>query len=153
MMDYTIRTASEQDLPGIISLLIDDELGAERETGGDIAASYRKAFERIRADPAHDIIVMSAPGGGLLACLQLSFIPNLTYEGGLRAQVEGVRVSRAMRGRGLGRELILYAIEKASENGAVMVQLTTDKRRPEALNFYQSLGFSSSHEGLKLLLK
>jgi hypothetical protein len=30
------------------------------------------------------------------------------------------------------------------------VQLTSDKRRREAIRFYESLGFVASHEGMKL---
>jgi hypothetical protein len=33
-----------------------------------------------------------------------------------------------------------------------MVQLTSDKRRTDAIRFYRSLGFEPSHEGLKLSL-
>lgn len=33
-----------------------------------------------------------------------------------------------------------------------MVQLTTDRSRPEAKRFYESLGFKASHEGMKLHL-
>ncbi len=34
-----------------------------------------------------------------------------------------------------------------------MVQLTTDKRRPDALRFYETVGFVATHEGLKLPLR
>lgn len=34
-----------------------------------------------------------------------------------------------------------------------MLQLTSDKQRPEAIRFYQSLGFIASHEGFKLSLQ
>jgi hypothetical protein len=33
-----------------------------------------------------------------------------------------------------------------------LVQLTTDKSRPDALRFYESLGFVASHEGMNLSL-
>ncbi|WP_371743286.1 hypothetical protein [Pseudozobellia sp. WGM2] len=31
--------------------------------------------------------------------------------------------------------------------------MTTDKKRPEALEFYKQLGFMASHEGMKLHFK
>ena len=71
----------------------------------------------------------------------------------LRGQIEGVRVSSGQRGQGLGRAMIERAIEVAREQGCGLVQLTSDKRRPDAVRFYQSLGFTASHEGLKLPLR
>ena len=82
--------------------------------------------------------------------LQLSFIPGLTYQGGWRGLIEGVRVAKAYRGQGIGKVLIQGAVERCVQKGCTLVQLTTDKQRPEALAFYQSLGFMNSHHGLKL---
>ena len=48
--------------------------------------------------------------------------------------------------------MIEWAIETARGQGCGLVQLTSDKRRPDAVRFYQSLGFTASHEGLKLPL-
>jgi ribosomal protein S18 acetylase RimI-like enzyme len=84
------------------------------------------------------------------ACLQLTFIPGLTYSGGTRAQIEGVRVDTELRGAGIGRALIEHAVSISREKPCVLVQLTTDKRRDEAQAFYQTLGFTASHEGMKL---
>ena len=85
--------------------------------------------------------------------LQLTRIPSLTYQGSWRAMVEGVRVREDQRGRGLGRALVLEAIERARASGCGLLQLTTDKARPEALRFYESLGMTASHHGLKLDLR
>lgn len=70
----------------------------------------------------------------------------------LRAQIEAVRVAAPWRGQGLGRAMIEWAIEAARRSGCGLVQLTSDKRRHDAIRFYQSLGFTASHEGLKLSL-
>ncbi len=55
-------------------------------------------------------------------------------------------------GRGLGRAMLGWAIETARQDGCGLVQLTSDKRRADAIRFYESLGFEASHEGLKLPL-
>jgi GNAT superfamily N-acetyltransferase len=86
----------------------------------------------------------------IVGTLQLTFIPYLTYRGGIRAQIEAVRVREDMRGKGLGEQLFRWAIDRARERGVHLVQLTTDKRRPDALRFYEKLGFKASHEGMKL---
>ncbi len=48
--------------------------------------------------------------------------------------------------------MLEWAINKAKEEGCRIVQLTSDKNRPDALEFYKKLGFVASHEGLKLAL-
>ena len=90
--------------------------------------------------------------GRIIGTLQLSFISYLTYRGGIRAQIEAVRVHKEHRGKGLGKQLFEWAIHRAKEKGAHLVKLTTDKKRPEALQFYEQLGFTASHEGMKLHL-
>jgi GNAT superfamily N-acetyltransferase len=82
----------------------------------------------------------------------LSFIPGLSRLGLLRGQIESVRIASANRDRGIGRFMLEWAIDECRRRGCGLVQLTTDKARPEALKFYQSLGFQASHEGLKLAI-
>ena len=51
---------------------------------------------------------------------------------------------------GIGETLLEWAITRAKERKAHVLQLTTDKKRPEALRFYKKLGFIASHEGMKI---
>lgn len=151
----TFREARAADLPVILALLADDPLGKYREMAlpgeAEIPTAYRTAFETIAADPRNRLIVAEVDGT-VAGCLQLTFIPGLTYQGGERAQVEGVRISAAVRGQGLGKAMMAHAIALAKTRGCVLVQLTTDKRRAEAQDFYRQLGFTASHEGMKLRL-
>jgi GNAT superfamily N-acetyltransferase len=142
------RSATRADVPTIVSLLADDVLGAGRE--GDTDA-YWAAFERVAADPRTELIVADI-GGEVAGTLQLTFIPGLSRMGAERAQIEAVRVAASHRGRGLGREMITWAVEQARGRGCALVQLTSDKRRSDAIRFYESLGFEPTHEGLKLPL-
>jgi GNAT superfamily N-acetyltransferase len=84
--------------------------------------------------------------------LQITFIPCLTYQGGWRALIEGVRIASDIRSEGIGRRMFKWAIQRSRERGCRLVQLTTDKARPDALRFYEKLGFVASHEGMKLPL-
>lgn len=59
-------------------------------------------------------------------------------------------MDNAYRGKGIGKDMRNWAIAKAKNDGCHVVQLTTDKKRPDALEFYKQLGFIASHEGLKL---
>ena len=148
-----LRRAEAGDISALVDLLAADQLGATRDgvnTDQDLAA-YQRAFRAIDADPAHLLVVAQA-GPQVVGTLQLSFIPGLARRGALRAQIEAVRVHESYRGRGLGAAMMGWAIEEARRRGCGLVQLTSDKSRPEAHRFYQQLGFVASHEGMKLRL-
>jgi GNAT superfamily N-acetyltransferase len=153
MRDPRFRRARREDVPAIVRLLADDPLGAGRELLGEaeLPEAYWRAFDAIAADP-RQLLVVGELEGRVVGTLQLSFIPSLTYRGGERAQIEAVRIEAGSRGRGLGRAMVRWAIEQARLRGCRLVQLTTDRRRPDALRFYESLGFRPSHTGLKLPL-
>ena len=151
--DVTFRIATAADLPRIVAMLADDFLGRERESmDADAEAAYRRAFEAIDADPNNELLVAEIDGR-VIGMLQLTYLPSLTYQGRWRAMVEGVRVAREARSGGIGRQLLEHALERARRRDCHMVQLTTDKARPEALKFYEVLGFVASHEGMKLALE
>ncbi len=146
-----IRAATRSDVPQIIALIANDPLGAKRENFQDpLPETYYSAFEVIDRDPHQELMVFEGADQKVVGVFQLSFIQYLTYQGGMRAQIEGVRVHEDMRGHGLGEKMFLWAIDRAKEKGAHVLQLTTDKKRPDALRFYEKLGFTASHEGMKL---
>lgn len=146
------RRALRDDVPAIVALLADDALGAQRESYAiPLPDSYYLAFEAINADPNNSLVVAEA-NGQIIGVLQLTFIPNMTYRGQWRALIEGVRVSSNARSIGVGAQLLQWAIRSARERGCHLVQLTSDKARPDAIRFYEALGFVASHEGLKLRL-
>ncbi|BCB87934.1 GNAT family N-acetyltransferase [Phytohabitans suffuscus] len=149
MSDLAFRAATRDDLPAIVALLADDTLGAARESAGDPA--YAAAFDAIEADPRNTLVVADR-AGEVVGTMQLTYIPGLSHRGGERLQIEAVRVRADQRGLGLGREMIGWAVEQARARGCRLVQLTTDKRRTDAHRFYASLGFTASHEGMKLAL-
>jgi len=146
--DVIFRAATEADVPAIVALLADDVIGAGREGASD---RYPAAFREIDADPRNHLIVAEVDGE-VAGTLQLTYIPGLSRMGAERAQIEAVRVAAAHRSRGLGRQMINWAIDQAKERGCGLVQLTSDKRRSDAIRFYASLGFEPTHEGLKLRL-
>jgi GNAT superfamily N-acetyltransferase len=150
---YRIRRARREDVPAIVRMLADDQLGAGRESASPDDAAYLAAFEAIDADPAQLLLVAEAVGSELpVATLQLTFIPGLARRGAWRAQIEAVRVAASERGSGLGSEMVRYAIAEARDRGCALVQLTSDRRRTRAHEFYRRLGFEETHVGMKLKL-
>ncbi|MGP6087619.1 GNAT family N-acetyltransferase [Antarctobacter jejuensis] len=152
MSGIAVRKATAEDLAAIVALLADDPLGATREDASQpLNAAYVNAFDAIAADP-NQFLAVATRGEKTVGCLQLSFIPGLSRLGAWRAQIESVRIARAERGTGLGRQMFEWAIETARGRGCTLVQLTTDSARPDAHRFYESLGFTGSHIGFKLSL-
>lgn len=147
------RIAVEQDLDRIVEMLSDDELGKTRERYEQpLPESYIKAFQAITSDPNNELVV-AYQGNEVIGVQQITFVPYITYQGGWRATIEGVRTAPSVRGKGIGTELIKWAIHRAKERGCHLVQLTTDKQRGDALRFYERLGFKPTHEGLKMKLE
>ena len=148
------RRATTEDVPFIVKMIADDKLAAKREDYREpLPKNYLKAFENITSDPNQELIVVETDHGKVIGTLQLSFIQYLTYQGGIRAQIEAVRIHKKFRGKGVGTDMFEWAIKRAQERKAHVLQLTTDKQRPEAIKFYLDLGFVDSHEGMKIHLK
>jgi|SRR5690606_9470691 len=148
----TVRKSVSADVAAIVAMLADDALGAKREDASlPLRDEYRNAFAAINADP-NQLLAVVERDGEIIGCMQISFIPGLSRMGMWRGQIESVRIASHIRGGGIGRQMITWAIEQCRERGCGLVQLSTDKSRSDALRFYQSLGFTDSHEGLKLSL-
>lgn len=151
--DLTFRQATREDLPEIVRMIADDFLGATRERyENPLPESYVKAFEEIEADKNNELIVAQIEGE-IVGTLQITFTPSISFQGGKRATVESVRVDAKHRGKGLGKELMLWAIERAKREDCYVLQLTTNSERTDAHRFYESLGFKGTHFGMKLNLR
>lgn len=145
------REAKKEDVTEIVRMIANDKLGKTREDFREsLPEKYLAAFDNINKDPNQELIVVENEEQEVIGTLQLSFIQYLTYQGGIRAQIEAVRIREDQRGKGIGEKVFAWAIERAKERGAHLLQLTTDKKRPDALRFYEKLGFRASHEGMKL---
>lgn len=151
-MNIIHRRAKLDDLKEIVSLLADDKLGRAREEADDeVAQSYLEAFAKIDSDPNQYLMVLENDGEVIGTC-HLTLMPSLTFSGSTRLQIEAVRVNSIIRGQNLGQQMIEFAINWGKEHGATIIQLTTNKERPDALRFYEKLGFKATHEGMKLYL-
>lgn len=146
------RRAAEADVPAIVALLADDFLAAQREAeapGG--SERYIDAFREIDADP-NQFLCVAEDDGAIVGTLQLTFIRGLSNKGAFHGVIEAVRVSSALRGQGLGQQLIEWAVAECRARGCSVAQLTTHKLRTDAHRFYDRLGFEQSHFGYKLKL-
>ena len=148
------RKATKNDIVKIVEMIADDELGITRENYQiPLPTEYLAAFENIDSDQNQELIVVENENSEIIGTLQLSFIQYLTYHGGIRAQIEAVRIRKDKRGLGIGKAMFEWAINRAKERNAHLLQLTTDRKRPKAIKFYEDLGFKATHEGMKMHLE
>lgn len=151
MLGY--RKAIESDLKRIVQLLQEDDLGATREHLTEILdPRYVEAFHLIDRDPQQYLMVVEQEKEIIATC-HLTIMPSLTFTGSTRMQIEAVRVAASMRGQKIGEKMMQEAIEYGRLKGVSIIQLTTNKKRPRAKQFYERLGFEASHEGMKLYLQ
>ena len=128
-------------MPAIVAMLADDELGKQREDFAiPLPQAYMTAFRNIDADKNQELIVVENEKAEIIGTLQLSFIPYLTYRGGIRSQIEAVRIRKTERNQGIGKKMFEWAIARAKARKAHLLQLTSDKKRPKAIRFYENLG-------------
>ena len=152
-IDLIFRDVKKDDIPNVVKMLADDKLGSIRENYKlPLPKSYYDAFQNILQDKNQELIILENFNKDVIGTLQLTFIPYLTYQGGLRAQIEAVRIHKNFRGKGFGKKIFKWAIKRSIDKGAHLVQLTTDKQRSDAIEFYKALGFRGSHMGMKLHL-
>ena len=144
-----IRDATGDDIPGIVRLLADDDIGAGREAVEEsLHACYVEAFAAVQADP-NSLLVVAEQGGELVGCLQLTVIAGPSFQGLKRVQIEDLRVARQVRGSGIGRRLMDWAEAEARKRGCRMLQLLVHQDRANAQIFYRSSGLSEHHIGMR----
>ncbi len=147
------RKACLKDLEAIINLLFEDSLGQNRELRSNPPLdSYLESFSKICSSPNDELIVAEL-NDQVIGLMQITYLQHLTFQGSRVAHIEGVRIQRKHQNKGYGKQLFQWAIKRAKIHGCHRVQLTTDKSRGKAKHFYEQLGFSATHEGMKLYLK
>ena len=147
----TIRPARRDDVGAIVGMLADDALGSGRERIEDpLPPSYFGAFEAVDRDPNIELVVAQDGDGAVIGCLQLCILPGLSSQGAARALIEDVRVASHCRSRGIGEQLVQWAVAEARGRGCRLVELLTHNTRVDAQRFYERLGFARSHVGMTL---
>ena len=151
MSAVTIRRARRDDVGAIVGMLADDPLGSARERIEDpLPPCYFRAFEALERDPNIQLVVAEHGDGAVVGCLQLCILPGLSSQGASRALIEDVRVARSCRSRGIGEQLVQWALAEARARGCKLVELLTHHTRVDAQRFYKRLGFQPSHVGMTL---
>ena len=147
----TIRRARRDDVGVIVGMLADDPLGSARERLEDpLPPCYFRAFEALEQASNIQLVVAVDEDGVVIGCLQLCILPGLSSQGASRGLIEDVRVATHCRSRGIGEQLVQWAVVEARAKGCKLVELFTHNTRVDAQRFYKRLGFQPSHVGMTL---
>ena len=147
----TIRSAGRGDVLSIVRMLADDPLGSGRERVEDpLPESYFRAFEAVDRDQNIQLMVAEDREGVVVGCLQFCILPGLSSQGAFRGLIEDVRVATHCRSRGIGEQMVQWAVAQARSRGCRLVELLTHNSRVDAQRFYKRLGFAQSHAGMTI---
>lgn len=139
--NLSYRKAIIGDLRSILDLYIQDELGVSREQlCAELNSRYIDAFHLIDKDPNQFLMVVTL-NAEIVGTCHLTIMPSLTLIGSTRMQIEAVRIADRYRGQKIGEWMMNAAIQYAKSRDASIIQLTTNKTRPRAKKFYESIGF------------
>ena len=142
-----VRTATEGDIPCILELY--DKL---TEGPSQLSSDYvKRTFAQITATPGYELLV-AEEDGLVVGTIVLLIVPNLSHGALPWAMVENVIVDGRYRRRGIGRQLMEYAINRSRQADCYKVQLLSNKKRRRAHKFYQELVFETSAHGFRLYL-
>jgi GNAT superfamily N-acetyltransferase len=149
MSCLSFRDAKPEDLPFIVGLYVEDSvIQTDDDPAQAMDQPYLDALAAIKADP-NQVLVVAELDGDRVGTIQVTFVPGLNRRGMWKGLLEGVHISAAHRSKGLGAEMVDWALARCKARGCGMAQLTSNKKRLDAHRFYERLGWKKSHEGFK----
>jgi len=136
MVKIEIREATEKDLPEVLSLFkqpdVDQEIVPIKKAQG--------IFNRIKNYPDYKIYVAKADKQ-VVGTFALLIMDKLSHMGAKSGVVDDVVVHKGWQGRGIGKKMMQFAMDRCREVGCYKLALTSDAKREAAHQFYEKLGF------------
>jgi predicted N-acetyltransferase YhbS len=140
-----IRQATAQDIPRIVELY--EELTEEKiEISSETA---QRVFSEIVSLPQQEFLI-AEENGLVVGSLFVHIIPNLSHHAQPWAILENMIVDSRYRRLGIGRLLLVSALDFSRQAGCFKAQLLSHKKRREAHQFYRDLGFEDSALGFRI---
>ena len=135
-MHLEIRAATEADLPSILALYV------EVEDDGPVPSieEARSIFARTKNYPDYTIYV-AVLDGSIIGTFELLIMDNLAHMGAPSGVLEDVVVHRDWRGKGVGKQMVKFAMDRCREKGCYKLALSSNLKREAAHRFYDGLGF------------
>ncbi len=149
-MSTAIRRASREDLPDVLALYAQPEMDAGRTLS---RLEAEELFEQFSNYPSYHLYVAcdeQAPQA-IVGTFALLIMHNLAHRGTPSAIVEDVVVRSDQCRRGIGTQMMRFALETARNAGCYKLVLSSNQRRLQAHAFYEALGFE--RHGYSFLIK
>lgn len=132
-----IREADRHDLPGVLALY------AQPDLDDGIVLSLHDAeriFARFARYPDYALYI-AEQDGRIVGSFALLIMDNLGHLGAPSAIVEDVVVGPVLQGRGVGRAMMRFAMNRAREKHCYKLVLSSNAKRERAHKFYEQIGF------------
>lgn len=130
-----MRPVADHELPALAALLA--SIDGETPRSLDL---LRTQLARIRAVPGYTVFVVLADDKVIATFSQLIF-PTLAHGGASESLLESVVVADGLRGQGIGRRMMQFAMQRAADAGCYKLALSSNSKRLDAHRFYRGMGF------------
>lgn len=135
-MNIIIKVASIDDVSSILNLY-----SAVLDNGNVISITQAELlFQKMQSYPNYKIYVAEKEGE-IIGTFALLIMDNLAHQGTPSGIVEDVAVLNDLQGKGIGKLMMKFAMEKCKEAGCYKLVLSSNVKRIEAHAFYESLDF------------
>jgi GNAT superfamily N-acetyltransferase len=138
MKDILVREAKKSDLPAIGKLL-EDLTNAMDDTEGIETGIAIKTCERLLNDASSHILV-AAMEGTPVGLINFTIRQTILHRSP-SALIDELVVAEEYQGKGMGKQLVLAALEKCRQLGCCEVEVSTEKTNLKAREFYKRCGF------------
>ena len=100
----------------------------------------RVLFSDLESNPHHRLYVAEL-GAAIVGTFSLIFIPGLSHSARDSCVVEDVVVAHELQGRGIGKQMMHFAMAACVARSCYKLVLSSHVQRERAHQFYEGLGF------------
>jgi GNAT superfamily N-acetyltransferase len=137
MNDILIRTATGSDLPVIRNLLVELINALDDTEGIDIRIAV-ETCNRLLKDAASHFLVAEIKGTAV-GFINFAVRQTILHRSP-SAMIDELVVAKKYQGKGIGKQLVLAAIERCKQLGCCEVEVSTEQTNVEARKFYRRCG-------------
>lgn len=138
-----MRKATIADLETILTLVVGFRNYLDLESPSE--SEFRNGLINLFSGNNAEFFIVSNIKNVICGYILLRYRISM-WASGLEARIEDLYVSPTDRQKGTGKELVKYAIQKATEKGCVTICLDTNENNPVTMNMYTQLGFKAHKE-------
>jgi len=150
-MKLLIREATEKDVPKILDIYAQPSFDNKKVLD---AKSALEIFDSFKIYPYYKIFVAhdASSSSDLIGTFAFLYMHNMGHMGSPSAIIEDVVVAQSHQGKGIGKQMMLEAMELAKEMGCYKMFLSSNIKRKKAHSFYESLGFEQHGHSFRIVL-